>query len=281
MKGTNLKGNITATLADENGVFSINATSVTVAEAQSGNGKDITVTFEPTAARTYSGTVTLSSEEVQDVVVYLNGTPEGFDVTVSSYGLSTLYLDFPVQIPYDTYDPDLLGVYYAYNVDPTGKELKIYRLEDYIPANTGVIVQGNSGTYTFPYYAGTVNPIDGSLLTGTLENVSVSDVLAGHPGSIVMTLGMGPTYVGFYKYNGSQLGANKAFYIYEGNEAGGAKELTITIDDGKGGATGIKVIGNDTQNTDNRWYTPQGVLLNGKPDKHGIYIHNGKKVIIK
>ena len=29
------------------------------------------------------------------------------------------------------------------------------------------------------------------------------------------------------------------------------------------------------------WYTLNGVRLNGKPTKKGIYINNGKKIVIK
>ena len=29
------------------------------------------------------------------------------------------------------------------------------------------------------------------------------------------------------------------------------------------------------------WYTLDGRKLNGKPTKKGLYIHNGKKVVIK
>ena len=32
---------------------------------------------------------------------------------------------------------------------------------------------------------------------------------------------------------------------------------------------------------DGKWYTLQGVLLNGKPTTKGIYIVNGKKVLVK
>lgn len=35
------------------------------------------------------------------------------------------------------------------------------------------------------------------------------------------------------------------------------------------------------QNTDNRWYNINGQVLNGQPTQKGIYINNGKKVVIK
>ena len=33
--------------------------------------------------------------------------------------------------------------------------------------------------------------------------------------------------------------------------------------------------------THHQWYTPDGRLLNGKPTAKGVYIENGKAVVIK
>lgn len=53
-------------------------------------------------------------------------------------------------------------------------------------------------------------------------------------------------------------------------------KLGLTFDD----VTGIENVGNEVQNVENgAWYTPQGVRV-AQPIK-GIYIHNGKKVLVK
>ena len=70
--GANLKDNVTATLNDANNVFSIDATTITKADAE--EGKDFNVTFAPTTVGDYTATVTLSSQGVDDVIVTLNGT---------------------------------------------------------------------------------------------------------------------------------------------------------------------------------------------------------------
>jgi hypothetical protein len=44
--------------------------------------------------------------------------------------------------------------------------------------------------------------------------------------------------------------------------------------------TAITTIASDMRN-DNVWYNLQGVKLNGVPTVPGIYIHNGRKVVIK
>ena len=69
--GANLKDNVTATLNDANNVFSIDATSITKAEAE--DGKDVNITFSPTNVGNYTATVTLSSPGVDDIIVSLSG----------------------------------------------------------------------------------------------------------------------------------------------------------------------------------------------------------------
>jgi hypothetical protein len=277
--GEYLKEGVTLTLADDNGVFSIDKTSLTKAQAE--EGETVTVTFSPTANGDYTGTVTLSSDGVEDVIVNLTATsyPDGYDVTISKYGLTTLYVDFPLTIPYDEYDPDILGVYYV--KEATGTEVKLADVGDIIPANTGVIIQGNSGTYTFPRYRGTVDPISANLLRGSVTNTTPAKALQeanASSTSIVMTLGLGGNgYVGFYKFTGKTLRANAAYLIYDKGAQSNVNMLSIG---GMGGEfTGINDI--NARFDEGAWYTLQGVRLNGKPIQRGVYLHNGKAVVVK
>lgn len=63
----------------------------------------------------------------------------------------------------------------------------------------------------------------------------------------------------------------------------GMQMVWITLDDiNKGQVTGITDVNKseETKRVDNAWYTLQGVRV-AKPFARGIYIHNGKKVIVK
>ena len=75
--GKLLTGDITLTLNDANGVYALDATTVTLDESQ--DVKLITVTYNPDAAGEHPATVTLSSPGAQDKVVTLNGKA---DITV-------------------------------------------------------------------------------------------------------------------------------------------------------------------------------------------------------
>lgn len=70
--GSDLLGDVTATLSDDNNVFSLSETTVTKADAE--EGKELSVTFSPTKAGEYTGTVTLTSPGVAAVTVILSAT---------------------------------------------------------------------------------------------------------------------------------------------------------------------------------------------------------------
>lgn len=70
--GSDLTGNVTLTLSDANGVFAINPTTISIANAE--NGAEVTVTYAPTQAGTHTATITVSSEGAEDEVVIVTGT---------------------------------------------------------------------------------------------------------------------------------------------------------------------------------------------------------------
>ena len=274
LTGKGLTGNVTAAVSGEG--FTVSPTSMTAAQAKA--GQTLTVTYNPSARGSHTGTVTLSSAGATSVSVALTGEamPAYFDLTVSKYGLSTMYLDFPVTIPYDDFE-DLLGVYTVKSI--VNGELRLARLNRNIPANTGVIVQANSGTYRFPTNTGTVTALTyENQLQGVVENTPKNDILATAPaGTSIYTLGLGPSgYVGFYRFSGATVRANSAYILYD-ESAAGVKGLTVVFEDGTTAIQPTRV----EEEGDGVWYTVQGARLSGSPKTRGVYIHNGKKVLVK
>ena len=66
--GLNLTGDITATLNDANGVFSVTPTSLGT------SGGNLTISYSPSALGSHSATLTLSSAGAEPVTITLNGT---------------------------------------------------------------------------------------------------------------------------------------------------------------------------------------------------------------
>ena len=77
-------------------------------------------------------------------------------------------------------------------------------------------------------------------------------------------------------------GAYKAWLAVP--ESAGARGFVSLPGDDEGVVTGIVDIEHGTWNSDHSagtWYSLDGRRLNGKPTAKGLYIHNGKKVVIK
>ena len=70
--------------------------------------------------------------------------------------------------------------------------------------------------------------------------------------------------------------------IYEKPATTGLKAISepLVMKIVKNSSTGIETVGRDIK-SDNAWYNLQGVRFENKPVAPGIYIHNGKKVMIK
>ena len=67
-----LTGNVTLTLNDENGVYRINPSTLSIADAE--EGATVTVTYAPTAAGSHDATITVASEGAKAATVTLKGT---------------------------------------------------------------------------------------------------------------------------------------------------------------------------------------------------------------
>jgi len=209
------------------------------------------------------GTNQIDIEDFTFNIIYTKAA-KTYDLTVTDAGMATMYLDFPVTIPSDA--NNLPAVYYVAGIE--GNTLTMYEVENTIPANTGVIVVGNQGTYTFTESTGTVAAITDNLLKGVTTSTSVSSL-----GGTIYTLGRGKNggLLGFHKYTGSTLGANKA-YLTRNN--GNVNAFDFQFPDGTTFINRLSVTGQK-----NEIYDLQGRKVENPTT--GVYIINGVKTILK
>lgn len=85
----------------------------------------------------------------------------------------------------------------------------------------------------------------------------------------------------YYPSDAMTIGAFRAYFelgdgITAGDLANGIRAFSLNFGEGEG--TGITTT--NYTNPSDAWYTIDGQLLNGKPTQKGIYINNGKKVVI-
>jgi hypothetical protein len=202
-------------------------------------------------------------------------TQKAFDLTISDAGWATLYLDYAVTIP-----DGLSKVFYINSiVDDVAKGTTVTGV---IPPLTGVIIQGNAGTYQFKENSSNVEAPTDNLLTGTLEDIddaSTHEMTKDAYGKNLYTLGRtnsGNVQLALFK--GKPIGKNKAFLITKANtNSSHAKAFSVVTDSG---ATAIHAM-DDVESDHKAWYTLQGIRLNGKPTKKGVYIHGGKRIYVK
>ena len=218
-----------------------------------------------------------SKEGWSDFTNIVEMDPTPFDLTVSSAGYATLYLDYTAQIP------EGVEVYTANEVE--GNLLKMELVEGVLPANTGVVVKAPAGTYTFTYSDAYAPEISDNLFKGsaTYEYVDVAStqtafVLSKVDGEV----GMYPAKLTDGRFLNN---ANKAYLLItklglsdeELDTSVGGAQLSLRFD--FGGTTGVDKVQTES-GADAIIYDLYGRKVN-KATTPGFYIINNKKVWVK
>ena len=159
----------------------------------------------------------------------------------------------------------------AYIVTGVGESEVATTQIDYIPANTAVLLQNVSNNNTWSNIAASANTeatstFASNKLIGTAEDVSVSSITGGTVYVLINNM--------FRRATGT-IPARRGYLVVNSSNA---PQLSITIDDE---TTVIGRVGCDSVATDgDEWFTLDGRKLQQKPTKDGLYIKNGKKVVI-
>ena len=208
---------------------------------------------------------------------------------------TTLYVDFPFQIKGDVKAYTIEGVE-AKNADGYyfAKVKKLAQQGDVVPAQTAVVLECNStnpadnqllpqGDEEFnpsnnrlcgTFFGATINGLTVKDGTGTERNVTRDNIRAFN-----INTADSRNPIGFYKLNNTvtTIPGNKAFLVLTNAEAQ-AKGFVLEFEDG--GTTGIETIENSKYSTeDGVYYDLQGRRVENPT--RGVYIVNGKKVVIK
>ena len=204
-----------------------------------------------------------------------------YTLSVSAAGYATLFLDYAAEIP------NVVEVFYASSVEDD--RLKMTKITGVLPAGTGVIVRAAEGTYTFTESDETPESIEGNLLVGTTTKTLITTqsgyayyVLANVEGVAMYK----PSLTDRCFYNN----ANKAYLVLKMDNLGIFDDETNTEDEGGqlsnrlrfdfGGTTSIDHSEFIIHNSE-LVYDLHGRRITDTEGLKGIYIVNGKKVVIK
>lgn len=164
------------------------------------------------------------------------------------------------------------GTAYAGVYDSGSQKITLTSLGTDIPANTPVIIRADAASVTMTVdntlaaYAGTNN------LHGVDIQTNTTDIKTALGDGTFYVLGNKNSNFGFHQYTGATMPARKAFLLLNGAVA---LSINFDIDDE---TTGLKSIDNGQLTIDNYYDLSGRRVMN--PTK-GLYIVNGKKVIIK
>lgn len=172
---------------------------------------------------------------------------ETVEIEIGTEGVSTFYNNVPTRVP--------AGLT-AYIATRNNNYLTMTALtSNIIPANTGVVLTGEAGTYAMNAY---INAGSGmSALTGSVEATATPEGCC--------TLNIVDGVLGFYTYAGATVAAHKAYYIAPAGVSG----LAIQF-----GTEGISTI---ATNQSTKAFDLQGRRIQNTVK--GIMILGGKKVI--
>ena len=222
----------------------------------------------------YSLTVTAKTRDSQGNLIYNNYTgtaTKEWKITnhptasASELGFNTETLTFSTYYnPNEDFNlPDGYVGYIIKGIE--GSKVLTVRIS-YIPKGVAVLVEKGSSNE---------NPVEEipseQPLKGTFEPLDVTSITGGTV--YVLYNGM------FVKSTSGTIPGKRGYLLIDTSVAAGTRGFTIDHGDGTSALRGVAAEG--TNGKSDAWYTLQGRRLSAKPTKSGLYLHNGKKVVIK
>ena len=166
--------------------------------------------------------------------------------------------------PLDFSNVSGLKAYIAGGFDPSTNEILLVSVNE-VPAGTGVILEGVAGK-NYDILVNQTSFVYSNLLRGTLSQTSVSEgyVLRGNQ---------------FERVEPNTVVAAKSAYLILPASVQGPPTLSLKCLNGV--TDGIDTVLTDMTPRDGHWYNLQGMRLDGSPSTPGIYIRNGRKVMVR
>ncbi len=210
-----------------------------------------------------------------------------YPLNMTSAGWATLYIGFPTELP------EGFNAYVVKEINEDTHLVTLKNIGRVIPATTPVVIKNAGGLQPGVYPLVRFEDVDripdvakyNNRLVGTFIGqegkwgieVNQETSITGS----VLTLGRNTQgVVGFYKYNGEVVPPYRAYLPFN-TIIEGAKSFSFVLDDVVDDLTTlIERPVSDTQQP-TLYYDMMGRPLKGKPVRRGVYIRNGKKVVVK
>ena len=164
----------------------------------------------------------------------------------------------------------------AYTATVSGETITLHKLGKVIPAGTAVVIVGADESIGMKISTASAENIVSNDLHGVDVATALDDVKSTYNADAILVLSNKSGNFGFHELTTTNVPARKAFLAIDDPNPSQARQFTMVFED----ATGIS---STTDYTDKAgaWFAVDGRRLSGKPIKRGVYINNGKKVVIK
>lgn len=214
--------------------------------------------------------------------------PENVSIKMNQYGIMTYASPYALDFgnaTIQTSNATALTASYASEFTTNNDNIGTLTLTPatQVPAGEGLMLKGTAGaTYSVPVITSAAALSPANLMVGLTEATTVSQKQTiDNVEYTSFILANGTSGINWYlladdSYN--TLKANSAYLRLASSVVGSARQIVMEFDE----ASGIKSIDNGKLTMDNEeWYSVDGVKLNNQPTRKGLYIINGKKVVIK
>jgi len=174
------------------------------------------------------------------------------------------FLAFCHDEPLDFSTVSGLKAYIAGGFDPSTNEILLVSVNE-VPAGTGVILEGVAGK-TYDVLVSETSFVYSNLLRGSLSQTTVSEGYVLRDDH-------------FERVEPNTIIAANSAYLTLPASAQGPSTLSLKCMDGV--TDDIDAVVTDVTGGNGHWYTLQGMRLDGSPSTPGIYIRNGRKVMVR
>lgn len=257
---------ISVTVADATFTGEEVTPEVTVMDGETDITKYVTVTYSNNV-NVGQGTVTVTANDQLETNFYVGETTQTFTIVNRTLrvGEDVAFADGQTWATFYTTAetlelPEGINAYVVTAINGTALTLQAI---SQVPKNVPVLLEQSETP------AETNDSYDMNLLRGTSAATSVTSISSG------------TVYVlyknNFVKSISGSIPAGRAYLVLEGTSAAGAPSMLFFGDE----TLGIRLAGLDEVPNDAVWYTLEGRKLQGKPTKKGLYILNGKKIVVK
>ena len=163
----------------------------------------------------------------------------------------------------------------VYKATVHGADLTLHEVEDKIVNSGTAVILKSSGKPVMTRTTSSSTDTNSNDLKGQNKRKLRTNLIG--TGQAVYVLGMVNSVMGFYEYTGEYMPANKAYVVAPAPSAGAPTRGLSFVEEE---VTNIESV-DSGQLTVDTWYTLSGVKLEGEPTERGVYIHNGRKEVVR